>query len=176
MYVCNVYRAVLREGGTKLAIRTAFAVIIAAGMVASLVYIFKPLESNALYWRGVLPVATAMFLVWAVTWRKILATWIQNRTPARWLVLGYGPLVRCLWRDARKGGLKHLCFLKQLVDRHLVAVDAARLRNRNRWLAREVSRPSGATYTRRSNLTGRIQQLKARGFDWRAMQGGSKQF
>ena len=87
MYVFDVYRGVLREGGTKLAIRTALAVLIAAGVMASLVYIVKPLESNALYWRGVLPVATALFLVWAVVWRKILATWMQNRTPARWLVL-----------------------------------------------------------------------------------------
>src|SRR5262249_52755193 len=72
MYVCDVYRGVLREVGTKLLIRTALAVILAAGVVASVVYILKPLESNALYWRGVLPVGTAMFLVWAVVWRKII--------------------------------------------------------------------------------------------------------
>ena len=117
MYVCDVYRAVLREGSTKLVLRTAFAVIIAAGVVASLVYIIKPLASNALYWRGVLPVGTAMFLVWAVLWRKMLATWMKNRMPGQWLVLGYGPLAGCLWRDARiESGLGQLCFLKEEIE------------------------------------------------------------
>jgi len=114
MYVCDVYRGVLREGSTKLFIRTSFAVVVAAVVVASLVYIIKPLESNALYWRGVLPVGTAMFLVWAVVWRKIIATWMQSRTPGRWLVLGYGQLARCLWRDVgAKSGLGQLFFLNQ---------------------------------------------------------------
>jgi FlaA1/EpsC-like NDP-sugar epimerase len=74
MYVFDVYRGVLREGSTKLVIRTAFAVVVAAGVVACLVYVIKPLESNALYWRGVLAVGAAMFLVWAVAWRKTVAT------------------------------------------------------------------------------------------------------
>src|SRR5262245_15844794 len=66
MYVCDVYRGVLQEGTTKLVIRTAFSVVVGAGVVAGLVYVIKPVESNALYWRGVLPVGTAMFLLWAV--------------------------------------------------------------------------------------------------------------
>ena len=37
MYVFDVYRGVLREGSAKLVIRTAFAVVVAAGVVASLV-------------------------------------------------------------------------------------------------------------------------------------------
>jgi sugar transferase (PEP-CTERM system associated) len=114
MYVFDVYRGVLREGNIKLVMRTAFAVLVAAGLVASLAYVIKPAETNALYWRGVLPVGTAMFLVWAVVSRKILATWVQRRTPGRWLVLGYGPLASCLWRDiGRKSELGQLCFLKQ---------------------------------------------------------------
>src|SRR5262249_59733565 len=48
MYVLDVYGGVLREGSIKLIIRTAFAVLIGAGVVASLVYIIKPVESNAL--------------------------------------------------------------------------------------------------------------------------------
>jgi sugar transferase (PEP-CTERM system associated) len=114
MYVFDVYRGVLREGNTKLVVRTALAVVLAAGVVASLVYVIKPLESNALYWRGVLPVGTAMFLVWAVAWRRIIATWMKSRMPGRWLVLGYGPLASCLWRDVRgTSGLGQLCFLKE---------------------------------------------------------------
>jgi sugar transferase (PEP-CTERM system associated) len=113
MYVFDVYRGVLREGSTKLVMRTAVAVIVAAGMVASLAYLIKPVEANALYWRGVLPVGTAMFLVWAVAWRKIVSAWMQSRVrDCRWLVLGYGPLASCLWRDASgKSGLGQLCFL-----------------------------------------------------------------
>jgi sugar transferase (PEP-CTERM system associated) len=112
MYVLDVYGGVLREGSIKLVVRTAFAVLIAAGVVASLVYIIKPAESNALYWRGVLPVGTAMFLVWAVVCRKIVAAWMQSRAPGRWLVLGYGQLASCLWRDVgAKSGLGQLCFL-----------------------------------------------------------------
>jgi sugar transferase (PEP-CTERM system associated) len=115
MYVFDVYRGVLREGSTKLVMRTAFAVVVAAGVMASLVYVIKPVEGNALYWRGVLPVGTAMFLVWAITWRKILATSMQSRMRGcRWLVLGYGPLASCLWRDVSgKSGLGQLCFLEE---------------------------------------------------------------
>jgi sugar transferase (PEP-CTERM system associated) len=113
MYVFDVYRGVLRESITKLIIRTALAILVAAGVVASLVYVIKPLESNALYWRGVLPVGTAMFLVWAVAWRKIVATWIQRRRRPNWLVIGYGPLASCLWRDVGgKSGLGELCFIE----------------------------------------------------------------
>src|SRR5215831_16362659 len=86
MYVFDVYRGVLRENNNKLIIRTALAVLVAAGAVSSLVYVLKPAAANALYWRGVLPVGTAMFLLWAVTWRKIVATWIQRRTLSHWLV------------------------------------------------------------------------------------------
>jgi sugar transferase (PEP-CTERM system associated) len=112
MYVFDVYRGVLREGSTKLVTRTALAVLVAAGVVASLIYAIKPVESNALYWRSVLLVGTAMFLPWAVICRKILATWMRSRTVGRWLVLGYGRLARCLWRDVgRKSGLGQLCFL-----------------------------------------------------------------
>jgi hypothetical protein len=115
MYVFDVYRGVLREGSTKLVMRTAFAVVVAAGVMASLVYVIKPGQGNALYWRGVLPVGTAMFLVWAITWRKILATSMQSRMRGcRWLVLGYGPLASCLWRDVSgKSGLGQLCFLEE---------------------------------------------------------------
>src|SRR5262245_41395767 len=73
IYVFDIYRGVLREGSAKLVIRTAFAIVVAFCVVASLVYLIKPLESNALYWRRELSVGTAMFLVWAVAWRKILA-------------------------------------------------------------------------------------------------------
>jgi exopolysaccharide biosynthesis polyprenyl glycosylphosphotransferase len=114
MYVCDGYRGVLREGNAKLVLRTAFAVLLAAGIVASLVYVIKPVESNALYWRGVLPVGTAMFLVWAIVWRKVAATWMQSRVRGRWLVLGYGPLASCLWHDVGgKSGLGQLCFLEE---------------------------------------------------------------
>jgi sugar transferase (PEP-CTERM system associated) len=114
MYVFDVYGGVLQEGSTKPVIRTVFAVVVAAGVVASLVYVIKPVESNALYWRGVLPVGTAMFLVWAVAWRKILATWVRSRLPSRWLVLGCGPLASCLWRDvSSKSGLGQLSFLEE---------------------------------------------------------------
>ena len=114
MYVFDVYRGVLREGSTKLVIRTAFAVVVATVVVASLVYVIKPPEANALYWRGVLPVGTAMFLVWAVAWRKIVGTWVQSRVRgSRWLVVGYGPLASYLWRDVGgKSGLGQLCFLE----------------------------------------------------------------
>jgi sugar transferase (PEP-CTERM system associated) len=113
MYVLDVYRGVLREANIKLVIRTAFAVLVAGSVVASIAYVIKPVAANALYWRGVLPVGTAMFLMWAVTWRKILATW-RNRTLGRWLVLGYGPLASCLWLDfGRKSGLGQLCFLEE---------------------------------------------------------------
>ena len=114
MYVCDVYRGVLREGTTKIVIRTAFALVVGAAVVASLIYVVKPVESNALYWRGVLPVGTAMFLAWAITWRKILASWMGSRTPDRWLVLGYGQLANWLWRDmGASGGLGQLCFLDE---------------------------------------------------------------
>jgi sugar transferase (PEP-CTERM system associated) len=114
MYVFDVYRGVLREGSIKLLIRTTLVVLLAAGVVASLVYVIKPAETNALYWRGVLPVGTAMFLAWAVAWRKIVANWMKRRMPGRWLVLGYGPLARSLWKDVeRKNGLGQLCFLEE---------------------------------------------------------------
>jgi exopolysaccharide biosynthesis polyprenyl glycosylphosphotransferase len=71
-------------------------------------------ESSALYWRGVLPVGTAMFLVWAIVWRKIVATWMQSRIPGRWLVLGDGSLASCLWHEVGgKSGLGQLCFLRE---------------------------------------------------------------
>ena len=116
MYVLDVYRGVLREGNIKLVSRTAYAVLIAAGVVASLVYFIKPVESNALYWRGVLPVGAAMFLVWAVAWRKMVAIWMQSRMRGyRWLVLGYGSLASYLWRDVRGNrGLGQVCFLDDL--------------------------------------------------------------
>jgi sugar transferase (PEP-CTERM system associated) len=125
MYVCDVYRGVLREGTTNLVIRTAFSVVVAAGVVTSLIYVLKPVQSNALYWRGVLPVGTAMFLLWAVAWRKIVATWMRGRTPRRWLVLGYGSLASWLWRDVGgKSGLDQLCFLEEgSEDAGLRAVD-----------------------------------------------------
>jgi sugar transferase (PEP-CTERM system associated) len=114
MYVCDVYRGVLRETTARLVIRTAFSVMLAGGAVATLVYIAKPAASNALYWRGVLPVGTAMFLVWAVSWRKILATWMRSRAPARWLVLGYGSLASHLWRDiAGNSAIGQLLFLEE---------------------------------------------------------------
>jgi len=117
MYVFDIYRGVLREGSAKLVIHTAFAIVVAFCVVASLVYLIKPLESNALYWRRELSVGTAMFLVWAVAWRKILAKRVKSRTPNRWLVLGYGPLASCLWRDVSgksgKSSLGKLCFLAE---------------------------------------------------------------
>src|SRR5262249_26432398 len=98
----------------KIVIRTSFSVVIAAGVVASLVYVLKPAESSVLYWRGVLPVGTALFLLWAITWRKILASWMGSRTPSRWLVLGYGQLASWLWRDVgASGALGQLCFLDE---------------------------------------------------------------
>ena len=114
MYVFDLYGGVLREGRAKVILRTASAIGIAALVVASLVYIIKPSQSNALYWRSVLPVGTAMFLVWAIAWRNVVATWAQSRVPRRWLVLGYGPLASHLWRETRGNtGLGRLCFLKQ---------------------------------------------------------------
>jgi sugar transferase (PEP-CTERM system associated) len=121
MYVFDVYRGVLREGNIKLIIRTALAVLVAAGVVSSMVYVLKPAAVNTLYWRGVLPVGTAMFLLWAITWRKIVATWIRRRTLYHWLVLGCGPLASCLWRDVsgkrgksvKSGPLGQLCFLEE---------------------------------------------------------------
>ncbi len=114
MYVFDVYQGVLWETDSRLLIRTTLAVIVAASVVASLAYIFKPAETNALYWRGVLPVGTALFLIWAIVWRKILAGWFRSRTRRCWLVLGYGPLANGLRRDVvRKGGLGQLCFLRE---------------------------------------------------------------
>jgi len=114
MYVFDVYRGVLREGSTKLVTRTVLAVLFASGVVASLVYVIKPVESNALYWRGVLPVGSAMFLLWAVAWRKIVAAWMRSRRENRWLVLGWGALASFLWRDVgRRSGLGHFCFLEE---------------------------------------------------------------
>ncbi|MGI9403234.1 MAG: sugar transferase [Hyphomicrobium sp.] len=114
MYVFDVYQGVLWEGRIRLVSRTALAILAAAGLVASLVYVIKPVETNALYWRGVLPVGTAMFMIWAVAWRIVLATWMRSRKPGRWLVLGYGPLASCLWRDvSRSSGLGQLFFLKE---------------------------------------------------------------
>ena len=54
MYVSDVYRGVLREGTAKLVIRTAFAVMLAGGVVATLVYLTKPLavERAVLAWRA----------------------------------------------------------------------------------------------------------------------------
>ena len=106
MYVLDVYGGVLRESRAKLIARTALAVLLAAGIVVTLVYVLKPLESNALYWRSVLLVGTAMFLVWAVVWRRFVAAWMRSRRSGRWLVLGTGALASCLWRDlGRKSGL-----------------------------------------------------------------------
>ena len=103
MYVFDIYRGLLRESTAKLVIRTASAVIVAACIMAILVYIIKPDQTNPLYWRGVLPVGTAMFLVWATVCRVIFATWMQSRLRAyTWLVLGYGQLAKCLWRDVRR--------------------------------------------------------------------------
>jgi sugar transferase (PEP-CTERM system associated) len=114
MYVFDVYRGVLREGNAKLVARTALAVLVAAGVVATLVYVIKPVESNALYWRSVLLVGSAMFLLWAVAWRRILATWMRSRKSSRWLVLGFGALASCLWRDVgSKSGLGQLYFLEE---------------------------------------------------------------
>jgi len=113
MYVFDVYRGVLREGSTKLVIRTASAVLVAAAVVVSLVYVIKPVESNALYWRSVLLVGSAMFLLWALVWRKVVATWMRSRKGGRWLVLGYGTLASCLWRDVGgKSRLGQLFFLE----------------------------------------------------------------
>ena len=114
MYVFDVYRGVLRESTAKLVVRTSLAVLVAAGVVAILVYFLRPDLGNPLYWRGVLPVGTAMFLLWAIAWRKGVAAWTQSRTHhSRWLVLGYGPLAQCLWRDVgRNSGLGTLYFIE----------------------------------------------------------------
>lgn len=115
MYVFDVYRGVLQDSIAKLAGRTALAVLVAAGLVASLVYVIKPVESNALYWRSVLLVGATMFLVWAVAWRKVFATWMRSHKGGRWLVLGHGALASSLWRDVGrdKSGLGQFFFLKE---------------------------------------------------------------
>ena len=114
MYVFDVYGGVLRESSTKLFVRTALAVLVSAGVVASLVYVLKPVESNALYWRSVLVVGTAMFLVWAVAWRSALAARMRSRKGGRWLVLGYGELASRLWHDvSRTRGLGQFYFLRE---------------------------------------------------------------
>jgi exopolysaccharide biosynthesis polyprenyl glycosylphosphotransferase len=114
MYVFDIYGGVLREGSAKLVIRTTFAIVVAFCIVVSLVYLIKPLESNPLYWRRELSIGTAMFLVWAIAWRKLIAKWVKSRKPNRWLVLGCGPLARRLWHDVSEtSGMGQLCFLEE---------------------------------------------------------------
>ena len=113
MYVFDVYRSVLKESTARLVVRTTSAVLVATGIVTVLVYMTKPDQSNPLYWRGVLPVGAAMFLVWAISCRKLVAEWTQRHMRGyRWLVLGSGRLASCIWRDTKgKRELGQLCFL-----------------------------------------------------------------
>src|SRR5690348_15213003 len=47
MYVLDIYRGVLRESSLRLIIRTTLAIVVASGVVTTLAYVIKPVETNA---------------------------------------------------------------------------------------------------------------------------------
>jgi exopolysaccharide biosynthesis polyprenyl glycosylphosphotransferase len=115
LYILDVYHSEPEEPSFTLGLRTLLAVAVAGAVIAAVVYIAEPWETNPLFWRSVLPFAMLLFAVWASLWRLAVSRWSSLRSSnILWLVIGAGPRAVQLRRDFRAHkGRGRLHFLEE---------------------------------------------------------------
>lgn len=100
LYVVDVYRVENQVSGMRAPGRSILGVAIAGLLTSIVAYAGGYWGSDPLFGRGVLPVAFAMFSVWAAGWRFLLSRWARRLSVSvRWLVLGAGEPAAMLWKD-----------------------------------------------------------------------------
>jgi len=88
LYIFDLYTVDGRISETRLVIRTIAAVVVAGVALAGLGYITKLIETERLFFRGVLAGGLTVFLIWTVTNRHCALVWVRKLVKqVRWLVV-----------------------------------------------------------------------------------------
>jgi exopolysaccharide biosynthesis polyprenyl glycosylphosphotransferase len=114
LYILDVYHSEPEEPAFTLGLRTLLAVAMSGAVIAAVVYVVEPWDTNPLFWRSVLPFAMLLFALWASLWRVAVSRWSLRRASGiQWLVLGAGQRAVQLRRDFRaQKGRGRLHFLE----------------------------------------------------------------